>query len=759
MKAKVSRGGGFRGLLNYVLDEGNEATGDKSFERVGGNVSGDTARDIAAEFAVVRSLRPDIKKPAWHCSLSLPAGDKLGSEKWNEIAEDHLRNLGLDPDNRPWIAGRHSDTDHDHIHIITSRIDLAGQVWHGKWEARKAIQSTQELEKKHGLTITPGLDEIDNQGRKKPSSNEIQMAARKNEPLPRVVLQQIVDEALIGDEPMSVFAFMDRIEAAGAKAIPNVASTGRMNGFAFEYNNIRFKASDLGKNYTWAKLKSQGVVYEQDADSAALIERKSQITETIDQIRKGEPASGIEAGEPAGRADGGTQRRVERDDPKNGRGLEQSSQFDEGVSAAAGEADREQHNAAEQVDQVITGHDAASKDKRSELGQSLTADVLDDLDRFLVQRSSDWRNSADYIADLAAPHDSSNMAVQHGSARDLSELKPDHRAKVLAWREQHSALKSPHYRITLMPRRDDRKPFNLGKTKDGEQFYTAAQVESLIPQLRSKNAQGYDIYLTPIDPNYHYMVVDDMDAERKSELEKSNLEPCLIQTSSANNWQAVIKADRHNRSDEQQLANRVVGQLNKRFGDLNFSGVIHPFRMAGFANKKPGRNNVFTQITTAMSFVSQVINDFMNGLRGRADQQLAQERAEIKARQADMAVKSEVNRRISDIERQAGGFGDYSKPDLFKKAWFKHKGLAEKLGWEVDHSALDYRAAKEMLGNGWSADVVESALLEASPTAASHHDPEHYARTTVANAGVEVKAKEAKRPKQNRGPGSTPSMG
>ncbi|MBE3830785.1 hypothetical protein HJ178_24800, partial [Vibrio parahaemolyticus] len=37
---------------------------------------------------------------------------------------------------------------------------------------------------------------------------------------------------------------------------------------------------------------------------------------------------------------------------------------------------------------------------------------------------------------------------------------------------------------------------------------------------------------------------------------------------------------------DREIANKVVVGLNKRYGDENFTGVSHPFRMAGFSNKK-----------------------------------------------------------------------------------------------------------------------------------------------------------------------------
>jgi hypothetical protein len=126
MKAKISRGGGFRGLLDYALQK------EKNTERVAGNLSGETPRELAAEFSAVRQLRPDIEKPVWHCSLSLPAGERASAQKWEEITADYLKKMGFSKET-PFVAVRHQDTDYDHIHIVASWVDLAGKVWLGKW--------------------------------------------------------------------------------------------------------------------------------------------------------------------------------------------------------------------------------------------------------------------------------------------------------------------------------------------------------------------------------------------------------------------------------------------------------------------------------------------------------------------------------------------------------------------------------------------------------------------------------------------------
>lgn len=268
MKAKVSRGGGFRGLLNYVFDVGaKRATHTKGAERVGGSMSGSTPRELSREFAVVRQLRPDISRPVWHCSLSLPPGERLSTEKWEAVAADFMRLMGFDLAHTPWVAVRHQDTDKDHIHIVASRVGLDGRVWLGQWEARRAIEATQELERAHGLTLTPGLGDARAE-RRKLKDKEINMALRVGKEPPRQRLQRILDEA-VRDKP-TVLEFVDRLQAAGVGVRASVASTGRVSGFSFEMGGVVFKGSDLGKRYSWAGLQKAGVTYDEARDRAGL---------------------------------------------------------------------------------------------------------------------------------------------------------------------------------------------------------------------------------------------------------------------------------------------------------------------------------------------------------------------------------------------------------------------------------------------------------------------------------------------------------
>ena len=319
MKAKVGRGGGFRGVIEYALQE------SKGAAIIGGTMTAATPRALAAEFAVSRQQRTEINRPVWHCSLSLPQSDDLDEQRWLGVATDFMAEMGM-PDHQ-YIVVRHADTEHDHVHIIASRVGLDASVWHGKWEARQAIEATQRLEQRHGLTVTPGLDDGSRE-RKSVTKNEIEQAERTGEMPVRQRLQRIVDSA-VADGP-SVTALCERLEFEGVGVRPNVASTGKLNGLSFSLDGVAFKGSQLGKGYTWSQLQKKGVTYEPDTEYGALSGRANRAGGSADP-EHGAATSGAYAGGGAvARADATLD---ERDDPRTPAGDDRRPDGDERVAS------------------------------------------------------------------------------------------------------------------------------------------------------------------------------------------------------------------------------------------------------------------------------------------------------------------------------------------------------------------------------------------------------------------------------------------
>lgn len=262
MKAKIKRGSGFRGTLDYVLGKGEA-------EQVAGTMAGSDARLLAQEFGALRQLRPDIERPVWHSALSLPPGENIDTERWGAVVRDFMDGLGFD-ERHAWTCWRHHDTEHDHVHVVASRIGADGTIWLGRHDVRQAMRLTEELEAAHGLQSTKAYTSETANPCRQPTKPEIEQAIRTHEQPARTQLQAAIDHALT-DRP-SLLGLMDRLEAAGVSARINMASTGRISGLSFELQGIAFKGSDLGKHYTWNQLQRR-INYEQDRDTQAIAER------------------------------------------------------------------------------------------------------------------------------------------------------------------------------------------------------------------------------------------------------------------------------------------------------------------------------------------------------------------------------------------------------------------------------------------------------------------------------------------------------
>ncbi|MBA5239190.1 relaxase, partial [Pectobacterium aroidearum] len=102
---------------------------------------------------------------------------------------------------------------------------------------------------------------------KKLSRNEAMMEQYKGEPSPKSVIQEAL-ETLLAGKP-STTEFVTQLVARNIRVVPNIASTGKMNGFSFEYQGIAFKASQLGKGYSWSALQHR-LDYQPERDNAFL---------------------------------------------------------------------------------------------------------------------------------------------------------------------------------------------------------------------------------------------------------------------------------------------------------------------------------------------------------------------------------------------------------------------------------------------------------------------------------------------------------
>lgn len=249
---KIKRGKQFTGVVLYSLKSGSHHKITPYV--IGGNMTGSTAAELISEFEGTQQLRPDVAKSVWHNSLRLQKGESLSTRQWAAFANDYMARMGFtDTHLRCYIL--HDDADGQHIHIIASRINMiGGKLYLGKNENLISTRIISELERVHGLTETTSVTGSRRQDKRKPSRNELMMAERTAAPCPKSQLQALIDKALI--QRPDLLTFVRLLEQEGVTCKPNIATTGKMNGFSFQYQGIAFKASQLGKKYGWPSLQA-----------------------------------------------------------------------------------------------------------------------------------------------------------------------------------------------------------------------------------------------------------------------------------------------------------------------------------------------------------------------------------------------------------------------------------------------------------------------------------------------------------------------
>jgi len=252
MRANVVRGDGFRGALNYAL------ASQKNAMIVGGNLEGQSPRELASEFAVSRSLRPDCVRPVWHCSLSAPEIERPSPEQWGQAAELLLHTAGLSPERHQYVVVRHGDAAHDHVHVYASRIGLDGTIWHGQHEASLAQDATDRIERELGLTITRDRKSPRFQPKNtvKCSKRETEMWARKGVDIPP---KYFIAVSLDGALESGVKSWGD---LAGAMELDGIELKKNKRGAGYRLNYVEpvtgeecsYKASDIGKAYSFKRV-------------------------------------------------------------------------------------------------------------------------------------------------------------------------------------------------------------------------------------------------------------------------------------------------------------------------------------------------------------------------------------------------------------------------------------------------------------------------------------------------------------------------
>jgi len=132
---------------------------------------------IADTMQSVASLNDRLRKPVWHQSFSFPVGECPTADVMIRICQSFVRTFGME--NNPMVAFRHRDREHEHFHIIASRVDKYGKNSSiTSLNYREVGRFCRTMEERHNLTpgtpMTIDKTGVPNQEKKEAVTNDQQ---------------------------------------------------------------------------------------------------------------------------------------------------------------------------------------------------------------------------------------------------------------------------------------------------------------------------------------------------------------------------------------------------------------------------------------------------------------------------------------------------------------------------------------------------------------------------------------------------------
>ena len=123
MIAKIVKGAGAKGIVDYILDR---KKGASLIDHDGVLVSDNGS--IARSFIAQSRFNPKVGKFIGHISLSFSEQDlpHLTDELMVRISREYMMKMGIC--DTQYIIGRHHDKEHPHVHIAFNRIDNNGRT-------------------------------------------------------------------------------------------------------------------------------------------------------------------------------------------------------------------------------------------------------------------------------------------------------------------------------------------------------------------------------------------------------------------------------------------------------------------------------------------------------------------------------------------------------------------------------------------------------------------------------------------------------
>ena len=235
MIAKIMKGSGFKGVINYILDpkKGTELI-DSSGVRT------DSISHIAQSFIDQTELNPRVGKVVGHISLSFSAQDssKLSNEWMAQIAREYMEKLGIK--DTQFIIGRHFDKEHPHVHIAFNRIDNNGKTISDRNDRFRSEKICKELTAKYCLYFAEGKEKVKEHRLKEPDKTKYE------------IYQALKTEITRCREWKTLLSHLKKQDID--VHFKYKGNSQEVQGIIFEKNGYLFNGSKVDRSFSYSKI-------------------------------------------------------------------------------------------------------------------------------------------------------------------------------------------------------------------------------------------------------------------------------------------------------------------------------------------------------------------------------------------------------------------------------------------------------------------------------------------------------------------------
>jgi hypothetical protein len=275
MIGKIIKGKSFRGCLSYVMGKTGAAV-------VGINMDGNDPYSLANEFSLSWQLRPKLIYKVCHVILSLSPEEHLNNDSWQTAIAQYLKEMGFT--NNQYVAVKHTDKEnHEHIHLVTSRVRMDGSVVSDSWDWTRSQDVIRKLEQNFGIAAVPSSWESD---RHEQTKSQIDKELETGKATVKRQLADKIDVTLVTAK--SLPDFIEQLNLEGIAVRVDRDRKGKPKGIAYKFDGVSMAGSSVGKAYSLPRILKRLESVPEQGIHPNIPDMTSHITQVIrEQIKVG----------------------------------------------------------------------------------------------------------------------------------------------------------------------------------------------------------------------------------------------------------------------------------------------------------------------------------------------------------------------------------------------------------------------------------------------------------------------------------------